>query len=102
MRRQRNKNLSTSTKTAWESTLSFFTAGSKPRRGRFFATITTVRRVVIRIPAAAQRDKSESNLILTWPMLALGLDYVYAKHIDGYIHLHRLDGNMRFGRQSPA
>ena len=56
----------------------------------------------VRIPAAAQRDKSESNLILTWPMLALGLDYAYAKHIDGYIHLHRFDGNMRFGRQSPA
>jgi len=24
----------------------------------------------------AQRDKSESNLILTWPMLALGLEPV--------------------------
>jgi hypothetical protein len=27
-----------------------------------------------RILALARRDKSESNPILTWPMLALGLD----------------------------
>jgi hypothetical protein len=30
---------------------------------------------LLRIPAVARRDKSESNLIQTWPMLALGLDY---------------------------
>jgi hypothetical protein len=52
--------------------------------------------------AAPQRDKSESDLILTWPILAFGLDCDYAKHLDSYIYLHRLDGSMRFGRQPPA
>jgi hypothetical protein len=30
--------------------------------------------VIVRLLAVARRDKSEPNPILTWPMLALGLD----------------------------
>jgi hypothetical protein len=52
--------------------------------------------------AVARRDKSKSNSILIWPMLALGLDCAYAKHIDGNIHLYHLNGNMWFWPQPPA
>jgi len=36
--------------------------------------VTPAGALVLRLPAVARRDKSESNPILTWPMLALGLD----------------------------
>ena len=51
---------------------------------------------IFSLPAVARRDKSESNPLLTWPMLAPGLDCAYAKHIDGNIHLNHLNGNMWF------